>query len=59
MQDTTFNQKLLKTRPHFEILNGMRRLSALVIVVFHFMEIIITDFSRIYIAHGFLAVSPL
>ena len=56
MQDTTFNPKLLKTRPHFEILNGMRGLSALVIVVFHFMEIIITDFSRIYIAHGFLAV---
>ena len=56
MQNTTFNPKLLKTRPHFEILNGMRGLAALVIVVFHFMEIIITDFSRIYIAHGFLAV---
>ncbi len=56
MQDTTFNPKLLKTRPHFEILNGMRGLAALVIVVFHFMEIIISDFSRIHIAHGFLAV---
>ncbi len=56
MQNTTFNPKLLKTRPHFEILNGMRGLAALVIVVFHFMEIIITDFSRIYIAHGFFAV---
>ncbi len=56
MQDTTINPKLLKTRPHFEILNGMRGLAAIVILVFHFMEIIIADFSRIYIAHGFLAV---
>ena len=56
MQDRTSNPTLLTTRPHFEILNGMRGLAALVIVVFHFMEIIITDFSRIYIAHGFLAV---
>ena len=56
MQDTSYNPKLLKTRQHFEILNGMRGLAALVIVVFHFMEIIITDFSKIFIAHGFLAV---
>lgn len=56
MQHTSSNTKLLKTRPHFEILNGMRGLAAFVIVIFHFMEIIITDFSRIYIAHGFLAV---
>ncbi|WP_430811858.1 MULTISPECIES: acyltransferase family protein [unclassified Carboxylicivirga] len=34
----------------------MRGLAALVVVIFHFMEIIITDFSKIYIAHGFLAV---
>ena len=56
MQDRTTDPKLLRTRPHFEILNGMRGLAALVIVVFHFMEIIIADFSKIYIAHGFLAV---
>ena len=56
MQDKTINSKLLKTKPHFEILNGMRGLAAIVIVIFHFMEIIIADFSRIYIAHGFLAV---
>lgn len=56
MQDRTINSKLLKTKPHFEILNGMRGLAAIVIVVFHFMEIIIADFSKIYIAHGFLAV---
>lgn len=56
MQNKTTVPKILKTRPHFEILNGMRGLAALVIVVFHFMEIIITDFSQIFIAHGFLAV---
>ena len=56
MQDKTIDAKLLKTRPHFEILNGMRGLAALVIVVFHFMEIIIHDFNELFIAHGFLAV---
>lgn len=56
MQEKPINPQLLKTKPHFEILNGMRGLAAIVIVIFHFMEIIITDFSQIFIAHGFLAV---
>lgn len=56
MQDRTVDSKLLKSKPHFEILNGLRGLAAIVVVIFHFMEIIITDFSRIFIAHGFLAV---
>jgi len=30
--------------------------AAMVIVIFHFMEIIITDFTKNFIAHGFLAV---
>lgn len=56
MQDKSVNSKLLKSKPHFEILNGLRGLAAVVVVVFHFMEIIIADFSKIFIAHGFLAV---
>ncbi len=34
----------------------MRGVAAMAVVVFHFMEIIITDFSKNFIAHGFLAV---
>ena len=56
MQHRTVTTNLLKSKPHFEILNGLRGLAAVVILVFHFMEIIIADFSKIYIAHGFLAV---
>lgn len=48
--------KLLKSKPHFEILDGLRGLAALVVVIFHFMEIIIADFSQNFIAHGYLAV---
>jgi peptidoglycan/LPS O-acetylase OafA/YrhL len=56
MQNSAVNSKLLKSRPHFEILNGLRGLAAIVVVIFHFMEIIIADFSKIFVAHGFLAV---
>jgi len=44
MQDRIIDPKLLKSKPHFEILDGLRGLAALVVVIFHFMEIIITDF---------------
>lgn len=47
---------LLETRPHFEILDGLRGIAAVVVVVFHFMEIAITDYSRNIVAHGYLAV---
>ncbi len=56
MQDKTVNSGLLKTRPHFEILNGLRGLAAIAVVVFHFMEIIFPDFSDNFISHGYLAV---
>lgn len=46
----------LKTKPHFEILDGLRGVAALAVVVFHFMEWVYTDASQNFIGHGFLAV---
>lgn len=56
MQNNTVDSKVLKSKPHFEILNGLRGLAAVVVVIFHFMEIIIADFSQNFISHGYLAV---
>ena len=56
MQDKTTESKFLKSKPHFEILDGLRGLAAIVVVVFHFMEIVIADLSNNFISHGFLAV---
>jgi peptidoglycan/LPS O-acetylase OafA/YrhL len=50
------NNNLLETKQHFEILDGLRGLAAIVVVVFHFMEIAIVDYHKNFIAHGFLAV---
>ncbi len=47
---------ILKTKQHFEILDGLRGVAALSIVVFHFMEIVFSDYSQNFIGHGFLAV---
>lgn len=47
---------ILKSRQHFEILDGMRGVAALAIVVFHFMEFVHSDISKNFIGHGFLAV---
>jgi peptidoglycan/LPS O-acetylase OafA/YrhL len=50
------NQAILGTKQHFEILDGLRGVAALAVVIFHFMEWVYTDFSKNFIAHGFLAV---
>ncbi len=50
------SSRILKTRQHFIILDGLRGVAALAVVVFHFMEWIYTDYSRNFIGHGFLAV---
>lgn len=47
---------LLKNRPHFDILDGLRGVAALAVVIFHFMEVAYSDYSKNFIAHGFLAV---
>ncbi|TDO19662.1 acyltransferase family protein [Pedobacter duraquae] len=52
-ESTTTN---LKTKQHFEILDGLRGVAALAVVTFHFMEWIYTDASKNFIGHGFLAV---
>jgi peptidoglycan/LPS O-acetylase OafA/YrhL len=48
--------KLLQTKKHFEILDGLRGVAALAVVTFHFMEWAYTDASKNFIGHGFLAV---
>lgn len=51
----SLNSDLLKTKEHFQILDGLRGIAAIAIVVFHFMEIVYTP-NKNFIAHGFLAV---
>jgi peptidoglycan/LPS O-acetylase OafA/YrhL len=47
---------LLRSKQHFDILDGLRGIAALAVVIFHFMEWIFTDPSKNFIGHGFLAV---
>ena len=47
---------ILQTRPHFDMLDGLRGVAAVAVVLFHFMEIVFTDYSKNFIGHGFLAV---
>lgn len=56
MHNRTVDTKFLKSKPHFEILDGLRGLAAVVVVIFHFMEIIFPDLSNNFISHGYLAV---
>lgn len=50
------NPGTIKSKQHFEILDGMRGLAALAIVIFHFMEWVFPDINKNFIGHGFLAV---
>jgi peptidoglycan/LPS O-acetylase OafA/YrhL len=53
---TTTTPPMLQTKPHFEILDGLRGIAALCVVTFHFMEWVYSDYSQNFIGHGFLAV---
>lgn len=46
----------LKTRQHFEILDGLRGVAAVAVVNFHFMEFAVPDYHNNFIAHSYLAV---
>ncbi|MCX2480483.1 acyltransferase [Pedobacter sp. MC2016-15] len=50
------NPGILKTKHHFEILDGLRGIAAIAVVIFHFMEMAYLDYTQNFIAHGFLAV---
>jgi peptidoglycan/LPS O-acetylase OafA/YrhL len=56
MNEVKLSPDLLKTKQHFEILDGLRGVAALAIVIFHFMEWVFPDISKNFIGHGFLAV---
>ena len=43
-------------KPHYAVLDGLRGIAAIAVVIFHFMEIIITQPELNFIGHGFLAV---
>ncbi len=45
-----------QSKLHFLVLDGLRGLVALIVVLFHFMEIIHPDFTKNPLAHGFLGV---
>ncbi len=56
MIEHKLNNEILKTKQHFEILDGLRGIAAFAVVIFHFMEIAYSDYSQNFIGHGFLAV---
>ena len=50
------SQTVLTTRPHFKALDGLRGVAALAVVTFHFMEMAVFDYTKLFIGHGWLAV---
>lgn len=45
-----------EAKKHFEILDGLRGVAAVSVVLFHFMEMVFSDYSKNFMGHGFLAV---
>jgi peptidoglycan/LPS O-acetylase OafA/YrhL len=56
MSQERSSARLLYTKQHFEILDGLRGVAAVAVVVFHFMEIAVPDYSKSFIAHAYLMV---
>ena len=47
---------ILRTKQHFEILDGLRGIAAVTVVLFHFLEFAQPDYAKSFAGHGFLAV---
>lgn len=43
-------------KPHFPVLDGLRGIAAICVVIFHFSEMVVWDYSKLWIGHGWLAV---
>jgi peptidoglycan/LPS O-acetylase OafA/YrhL len=56
MQQTVTLTNALKSKQHFQTLDGLRGVAAVAVVIFHFMEIAVPDYSNSFIAHAYLAV---
>ncbi|MDR1155584.1 MAG: acyltransferase [Bacteroidales bacterium] len=51
------HQKSLEPKPYYDVLDGLRGTAAIVILVFHYLEMIYPeDYSENFMGHGFLAV---
>ena len=48
--------KTERQKPHFVVLDGLRGVAAICVVIFHFSEMVIGDYSKLWIGHGYLAV---
>lgn len=55
MNKPTHHTDLSKTL-YFDVLDGLRGTAAIVILVFHYLEMIHLDYSENFLGHGFLAV---
>lgn len=45
-----------RTKPHFVVLDGLRGVAAVGVVTFHFYEMVIWNYPKLWIGHGWLAV---
>ena len=46
----------MASKAYYDVLDGLRGTAAIVILVYHFMEMIYPDYSDNFVGHGFLAV---
>jgi peptidoglycan/LPS O-acetylase OafA/YrhL len=56
MASTQTAPGILKSKHHFEILDGLRGIAAICVVIFHFMEFVAPDPLNNFAAHTYLAV---
>ena len=54
--DDAPGQRLKPRKRHFPALDGLRGVAALVVVLFHFLEMVIGNYSELFVGHGWLAV---